>query len=54
MVQPEALGVVHGEAAKLVRGDEAECGGLVGDGEFAAGDAGGEADVEPAAYFSSL
>ena len=49
MADPEPLRVVHGEAVEIARVNEADLGGLFADGELAAGDAGGVADVQLAA-----
>lgn len=52
VADPEPLGVVHRKGVQLVARDEAQVGRLVGDGQLAAGDTGGEADVELTAYFA--
>ena len=46
VLEPEPLGVVHRQLLDLFRRHEPEFGGLVGDSQLTAGDAGGEADVE--------
>jgi hypothetical protein len=49
VLEPESLGVVHRQLLDFFGRHEPEFGGLVGDCQLAAGDAGGEADVELAA-----
>ena len=49
VLEPEPLSVVHRQLLDLFRRHEPELGGLVGNLQPAAGDAGGEADVELAA-----
>ena len=52
VLEPESLGVVHRQLLDLFRRHEPEFGGLVGDLHLAAGDAGGETDVELAAHLA--
>lgn len=52
VLEPEILGVAHRQLLNLFGRNESELGGLVGDLQPAADDAGGEANVELAADLS--